>query len=75
MAGIFSSTSLGLFSGYGFAEGISSIGGQLMVQFIGVVATLVFTGVATYLLLKLVDNLIGLRVSRDQEIEGLDIVV
>jgi len=75
MAGIFSSTSLGLFSGYGFAEGISSIGGQLMVQFIGVVATLVFTGVATYLLLKLVDNLIGLRVSRDQEIEGLDIVL
>ncbi len=75
LAGVFSSTSLGLFSGYGFAEGISSIGGQLMVQFIGVVATLVFTGVATYLLLKLVDSLIGLRVSRDQEIEGLDIVL
>ncbi len=75
LAGIFSSTSLGVFSGYGFADGITSIGGQLMVQFIGVIATLVFTGVATFVLLKLVDKLIGLRVSRDQEIEGLDIVL
>ncbi len=75
LAGIFSSTALGVFSGYGFAEGISSIGGQLMVQFIGVIATVVFTGVATFVLLKLVDKLVGLRVNRDQEIEGLDIVL
>jgi ammonium transporter, Amt family len=75
LAGIFSSTSLGVFSGYGFAEGISSISGQLMVQFIGVIATLAFTGVATFALLKLVDNLIGLRVSRDEETQGLDIAL
>ncbi|MEJ2453309.1 MAG: ammonium transporter [Candidatus Thiodiazotropha sp.] len=75
LAGIFSATSLGVFSGYGFADGITSIGGQLMVQFIGVIATVVFTGVATFVLLKVVDSLIGLRVSRDQEIEGLDIVL
>ena len=75
LAGVFSSTSLGLFSGYGFAEGITTIGGQVMVQFIGVIATVVFTGVVSYLLFKLVDKLIGLRVSRDQEIEGLDIAL
>ncbi len=75
LAGIFSSTSLGVFSGYGFAKGISSISGQLMVQFIGVIATLAFTGVATFALLKLVDNLIGLRVSRDEETQGLDLVL
>jgi Amt family ammonium transporter len=75
LAGIFSSTSLGVFSGYGFAEGITSIGGQFKVQFIGVITTVIFTAVASYLLLKLVDTLIGLRVSKDQEIEGLDIVL
>ncbi len=75
MAGVFSSTSLGIFSGYGFADGISSISGQLKVQFIGVIATVAFTAVASFLLFKLVDNLIGLRVSKDQEVEGLDIVL
>ncbi|MGD8908318.1 MAG: ammonium transporter [Chromatiales bacterium] len=75
LAGIFCSTSLGVFSGYGFADGISSIGGQLLVQFIGVITTVAFTAMASFLLLKLVDKLIGLRVSKDQEIEGLDIVL
>jgi Amt family ammonium transporter len=75
MAGVFASTSLGVFSGYGFAEGISSMGGQLMVQFVGVIATVGFTAVVSFILLKLVDKLIGLRVTRDQEIEGLDIVL
>jgi Amt family ammonium transporter len=77
LAGIFSSTSLGVFSGYGFNEGagVTSMGGQVSVQLIGIVATLVFTAVASYLILKLVDQLVGLRVDREQEIEGLDIVL
>jgi ammonium transporter, Amt family len=75
LAGIFSSTSLGIFSGYGFAEGITSMGGQFKVQLIGVIATLVFTAVVTFVILKVVDALVGLRVSREQEIEGLDIVL
>ncbi|MEJ2694392.1 MAG: ammonium transporter [Candidatus Thiodiazotropha sp.] len=75
MAGIFCSTSLGVFSGYGFAEGISTIGAQVMVQFVGVIATAGFTAVVSYLLLKLVDSLVGLRVTKDQEVEGLDIVL
>jgi len=77
LAGVFSSTSLGVFSGYGFAQdkGISSMGQQLSVQFTGVVATLLYTAVVTYVLLKLIDAMIGLRVTRDEEIEGLDIVL
>ncbi len=75
LAGVFSSTALGVFSGYGFAEGIETMGGQVYVQFIGVVATVVFTGVATFVILKIVDALLGLRVSKEQEIEGLDIVL
>jgi len=75
LAGVFSATSLGVFSGYGFAEGISSMGGQLKVQLIGVLVTIAFTAVVTWLILKVVDALVGLRVSEEQEIEGLDIVL
>ncbi|MBT2969800.1 MAG: ammonium transporter [Candidatus Thiodiazotropha sp. (ex Ctena orbiculata)] len=75
LAGIFSSTSLGVFSGYGFAEGIESMGGQVYVQAVGVVATVLFTAVATFAILKLVDALLGLRVNKEEEIEGLDIVL
>ncbi|MES9992114.1 MAG: ammonium transporter [Candidatus Thiodiazotropha sp.] len=75
LAGIFSSTSLGVFSGYGFADGIQSMGGQVTVQAIGVVATVGFTAVVTFAILKLVDVLLGLRVNKEQEIEGLDIVL
>ncbi|WP_419596660.1 ammonium transporter [Thiolapillus sp.] len=76
LAGVFSAASLGLFSGYGFADGISSMGGQVWVQFIGVAATLVFTVVLTWGILKVVAAVTGgLRVDADQEQEGLDIVL
>ena len=74
MAGVFSATSLGVFSGYGFADGITSMAGQLQVQFIGVVAAVGFTLVMTWLILKVVALVTGgLRVDDEQEQEGLDI--
>jgi Amt family ammonium transporter len=74
LAGIFSATSLGIFSGFGFADGISSMAGQLKVQFTGVIATIAYTAIASYLLLKITGFLTsGLRVSEEQEIQGLDI--
>jgi Amt family ammonium transporter len=74
LAGIFSATSLGIFSGFGFADGISSMAGQLKVQFTGVIATIGYTAIASYLLLKITGFLTsGLRVSEEQEIQGLDI--
>ena len=75
MAGVFSATSLGVFSGYGFADGISSMGGQLYVQFIGVIATVVFTAFMTWVILKVVGALLGLRVSEEDETQGLDITM
>ena len=75
LAGVFAATSLGVFSGYGFAEGIQSMAGQMKVQFIGVAATIVFTAVVTYVLLKAIDLVIGLRVTEEQEVEGLDIAL
>jgi ammonium transporter, Amt family len=74
LAGIFASTELGVFSGQGFAEGISSIGEQLGVQFIGVIVTFVYTAVVTYVLLKITGVLTaGLRVTKEEEVVGLDI--
>ena len=73
LVGVFASTELGLFSGYGFADGISSMKEQIGVQGIGIVATVLYTAVATYIILKVVDILVGLRVSKEDEIEGLDI--
>ncbi|WP_316366278.1 ammonium transporter [Candidatus Thiodiazotropha sp. CDECU1] len=75
LAGVFSSTSLGVFSGYGYADGIDSMGGQVYVQLIGVLATVAFTAVATFVILKVVDALLGLRVNKEQEIQGLDIAL
>lgn len=72
-AGIFASTSLGVFSGYGFADGIETMGQQVSVQLIGVISTLVYTAVITWILLKIIDALVGLRVSDEVETQGLDI--
>ena len=75
LVGIFASTELGIFSGQGFAENITSIGQQVTVQIIGITAVLIYTAVVSYILLKLLDLTIGLRVSKEEEIEGLDIVL
>lgn len=72
LAAVFSSTQLGLFSGQGHADGINSIDEQLIVQLIGVGATILFTAVATAVILKVVDMITGLRVSEDDEGRGLD---
>jgi Amt family ammonium transporter len=49
--------------------------GLLGVQLVAIVATLLYSGAATYLLLKLTDAMVGLRVEREEEREGLDIVL
>ncbi len=73
LAGIFASPHLGIFSGRGFAPGIASIGGQLQVQLLGIGSTLLYTLVVSFGLYKLVGLLVGLRVTADEETEGLDI--
>jgi Amt family ammonium transporter len=74
LAGVFSATSLGIFSGFGFAEGIETMAGQMKVQFIGVIATVTYTAIVSYIILKLVSLMTsGLRVTEEQEIQGLDI--
>ena len=73
-AGIFCSTQLGIFSGNGFSDGITSIGGQLGVQAIGVIATFAYTAIVSFIILKIVDKVMGLRINDEQEVQGLDLV-
>lgn len=75
LAGVFCSTQLGVFSGNGFSDGIESIAGQFAVQATGVISTIVYTAVVSFILLKVVDALIGLRVTEEEETQGLDLVL
>ncbi len=47
--------------------------GQIWTQFLGTVATIVWCALATFVILKVIDVIIGLRVSKETEVEGLDI--
>ena len=60
------------FGGAGLAEGMT-IGSQLGVQAIGVIAVLAWTAIATFIILKIVNVICGLRVDDQEETEGLDI--
>ena len=60
------------FSGLGLAEGMS-ITSQLSVQAISVGITVIWTAIASYVILKIAGVFGGLRVGDDDEIEGLDI--
>ncbi|GAA6173289.1 ammonium transporter [Colwellia sp. KU-HH00111] len=73
LAGVFSATTLGVFSGYGFAEGIATMTEQVGVQLIGIISTFAYTAVVTYILLKVVSLATdGLRVDEEHEVNGLD---
>ncbi|WP_421358643.1 ammonium transporter [Agrobacterium rosae] len=67
--GIFASASLG---GVGYA-GEQTMSGQFLVQVQAVVVTLLWTGIGSAILYKVVDLIVGLRVSVEAEREGLDL--
>jgi Amt family ammonium transporter len=69
LTGVFADVSFG---GAGLAEGMT-ISSQVMIQIKGVMATIIFSGVGSFVILKVVDMLIGLRVSEEAETEGLDL--
>lgn len=62
------------FGGQGLAEGMT-VGRQLLAQFISVAFTIGYSGVLSLVILKLIDYTVGLRVSQDDEIRGLDIAL
>ncbi len=52
---------------------ISGVDANLMIQIYGVLATLLISGVGSYIILKIIDVTIGLRVTEEAEREGLDL--
>ncbi|AHY44458.1 ammonium transporter [Stutzerimonas decontaminans] len=67
LTGVFAAPMLG-----GFGE-VENIGLQLWIQFKGVLFTVVYTAIVTYLILKAIDLVMGLRVNEEQETIGLDL--
>jgi Amt family ammonium transporter len=57
---------------YGGAGGSAH---QLLIQCAGVGATLVWSGGMSFVLLKIIDMTVGLRITRDEEVEGMDITL
>jgi len=71
LTGVFVDSRLG---GTGLAEGMS-MAGQVLAQFVGAGATIAYCAAVSYVLLKLIDATIGLRVTDEQEVMGLDLVL
>jgi Amt family ammonium transporter len=69
LTGVFADAALG---GKGLAEGMT-IASQVMVQAKGVIVTVIYTAVVSYILLKVIDLIIGLRVNEEEETVGLDL--
>lgn len=67
LTGVFAAPALG---GFGTVE---DIGLQLWIQFKGVIFTVIYTGIITYVILKVLDLIMGLRVTEESEQIGLDL--
>ena len=69
LTGVFAAASLG------GTKADLDIAAQLWIQFKGVLVTVVFSGIATFVILKVIDLVIGLRATPEQETEGLDLAL
>ena len=69
LTGVFVSESFG---GIGLEEGTSMLA-QVGAQFISVIATIAWSGLLSYIILKIIDKFIGLRVEEEHEVVGLDL--
>ena len=67
--GVFASSSLG---GIGYADGVS-MGGQVWTQILAVLITIVWCGIGSAVLYKIVDVIVGLRPTEEAERQGLDL--
>ena len=73
-AGIFASAGLGAFSGQGYNEGMT-MASQVGVQMVGIVSTVVYTALLTFIIVKVVTAITGFRVSEEDETSGLDLIL
>lgn len=71
LTGVFAASSLG---GLGLPEGVSIIH-QVGIQALAIIVTIIWSGLFSYLILKGLDKWLGLRVTPDEEVQGLDTVL
>ncbi len=71
LTGVFAASSLG---GLGLPAGVSMMS-QVGVQALAILVTIVWSALFSYLILKVLDKWIGLRVTPDEEVQGLDTVL
>ncbi|MBG6026506.1 ammonium transporter AmtB [Proteus mirabilis] len=69
LTGVFTASFLG---GVGYSEGMT-LSKQVLIQLISVVITVIWSGVVAYISFKIADKLVGLRVSEEEEHDGLDL--
>lgn len=69
LTGIFVSSDLG---GQGLADGVTIVK-QVLAQVYSLLVTIIYSGVLSFIILKIVDAIVGLRVDEEQEQEGLDL--
>ena len=77
IGGIVGAMLTGIFASANFG-GVTAdldIAGQLWIQFKGVMVTIVYCGVATFVILKVIDMIMGLRVTEEEETTGLDLAL
>jgi Amt family ammonium transporter len=70
LTGVFAAVSLG---GVGFTQAQKTMGEQVAIQALGVIAAAAWCALVTWVILKLLDAVFGLRVSEEKETEGLDL--
>jgi Amt family ammonium transporter len=70
LTGVFAVSAVG---GEGKSGLIDGNAAQVWIQLEGTIATIVWSGVVTFIILKIVDMIVGLRVTKEVEVEGLDI--
>ena len=69
LTGVFASDALG------GSMGNLNVGNQLRLQAVGIAATVVYSGVLTFILVKVIDGMIGIRVTGEEEGTGLDLAL
>ncbi len=74
IGGTWGALATGLFASVGGGTGLFfGNPGQVLIQALGVGVTWVFVGLGTFVILKIVDGVVGLRVSKEDEVLGLDL--
>lgn len=76
MGGILGAVLTGVFANSAVSDARGALDdnpGQITIQLVSIAAAVAFSAVGTFILVKILDSVMGLRVSEDQEVQGLDI--